>query len=83
MQCVITISVCTTGSIRLSGGTSSLNGRVEVCYNNAWGTVCDDIWDSVNAGVVCRQLGLSGQSLVLLKPILQKSLLMFEQVAQL
>ena len=60
MQCVITISVCTTGSIRLAGGTSSLNGRVEVCYNNAWGTVCDDIWDSVNAGVVCRQLGLSG-----------------------
>ena len=60
MQCDITISVCTTGTIRLSGGTSSLNGRVEVCYNNAWGTVCDDIWDSVNAGVVCRQLGLSG-----------------------
>ena len=51
--------VCANGDIRLRGGVNDAEGRVEICYNATWGTVCDNMWGPANADVVCRQLGFS------------------------
>ena len=47
------------GSIQLSGSSVARQGRVEICVEGRWGTVCDTGWDSRDATVVCRQLGYS------------------------
>ena len=56
---------CEDFDLRLVGGKDSSEGRVEVCYNNVWGSVCNHHWDTDDARVVCRQLGLdTGQDLL-------------------
>uniref|UniRef100_A0A8D2NH20 Lysyl oxidase homolog n=1 Tax=Zonotrichia albicollis TaxID=44394 RepID=A0A8D2NH20_ZONAL len=44
--------------IRLAGGRTEFEGRVEVKRGSKWGTVCSDGWTTKEAMVACRQLGL-------------------------
>lgn len=45
------------GSLRLVGGQFPSVGRVEICMNEHYASICDDGWDRNAARVVCRQLG--------------------------
>ena len=51
--------MCQNGAIRLQGGSNQNEGRVEVCNENRWGSVCDDGWNAADAQVACRQLGFA------------------------
>ena len=54
-------TACQNGDILLYDGTTlsteHSNGTVLVCYDNEYGTVCDDFWDVLDAMVVCTYLG--------------------------
>ena len=52
---------CSPNQLRLAGSNLPNEGRVEICINSAWGTVCDDYWGGHDAIVVCRDLGFSTQ----------------------
>ena len=48
---------CNHGDVRLVNGTTLQEGRLEICIDSNWSTVCNDGWGSRDSWVVCRQLG--------------------------
>ena len=69
---------CTEGDVRLLEGSTLLEGRVSLCKNNEWGTVCDNGWDETDATVVCRQLGLSVAGIFIIYDSKLKITIMFD-----
>ena len=53
-------SACNTGDVRLTGGTNEYEGRVEICMNGVWGSICDSGLDDTEAYTICRQLQYTG-----------------------
>ena len=68
----VRVEGCQKGDIRLEQGSSIREGIVQVCINHAWGTICDQDFHNVDAGVICSQLNFErdGQLLFLYKTIL-------------
>ena len=56
---------CVDGDLRLVDGNDTNEGRLEICFNNAWGTICGDLLNQTEAAVACNQLGFSTEGVVL------------------
>ena len=51
------VTECEEGEVRLMGGEREGEGRVELCVDGFWSTVCGDSFDHKTASVICSQLG--------------------------
>ena len=43
-------------------GEDVMSGQVEMCWDDRWGTVCNQNWSDNDAIVVCRELGFLSSS---------------------
>jgi deleted-in-malignant-brain-tumors protein 1 len=53
----VAVANCTDGEARLVDGPSTNKGRLEVCHNQAWATVCNSGFGTEESRVICGQLG--------------------------
>ena len=48
---------CEEGAVRLASGIIDQEGRVELCHDGVWGSICNTGWDKTDALIICQQLG--------------------------
>ncbi len=60
----VLLADCSDGDVLLMNGSQpsagQVEGRVEICYDNVYWTICDDYWDIDDARVICTQLNFTG-----------------------
>ena len=56
-------TTCMEGTVHLVGGHNVKEGRIQICYNGEWHSVCGDRWSEMGgeADVVCSTLGYSAK----------------------
>ena len=47
--------------MRLADGVLKQEGRVEVCVNGVWGSICGSGWDTIDGYVLCKQAGFDDE----------------------
>ena len=65
---------CVDGELRLVNGSNQREGRLEICFNRAWGTICGDVFNQTEATVACGQLGFARQGAVIYDELICTSL---------
>ena len=50
------------GQVRLMNGTMANEGRVEICMQGVWGSICRNNWNNAESAIVCEQLGFQSES---------------------
>jgi hypothetical protein len=69
--------ICHDGDVRLVNGSGPHEGRIELCFSERWGTICDyDYSWNIQANVICQQLGYSGAGIIIIVFVLLHSYLM-------
>ena len=57
---------CKDGDLKLVGGMSETEGRLEVCFNKRWGTIDGNGWSHTETEAACKQLGHSTSGIYIL-----------------
>ena len=60
---------CEEGAVSLKDGDITQEGRIEVCANNIWGSICGDGFDFSDAYVVCKELGLGVSGILIIQSL--------------
>ena len=50
----INVTTCLEGYVRLVNGQNQFEGRVEICQNGVWGTLCNDNWSTDDTAIVLQ-----------------------------
>jgi len=78
-DCLDIVEPLSNGTLRLVRPSLINAGRVELHFDGEWGTICNDGWDNIDTGVVCRQLGF-GSSGITLQPEPGSGLILLDDV---